>query len=405
MIRFALASALILALGAPLFSAPPQDEGKAGIHIPDSSLEGPTDQGARAHTNHVIHLGHSGAGGGGGSAFQPPGMHPDQIRNAYGVPSSGGAGAVIAIVDAYHYSSAQFDFNMFSHQFGLSQELSGDITSASNQVLQVVYQGGIRPPRNTGWSQEAALDIQWAHAMAPQAKIILVEAQSNSFANLLAAVDQAVGLRTAPSPQNVVAVSMSWGGSEFSSESQSDSHFNASRGPLFFAASGDTGGLVIWPSASPYVVAAGGTTLTPNGAGGFTETGWSSGGGGSSAYEAPLPSWQTGVANLGPNRSVPDIACDSDPNTGVAVYAPVNSRSSGWLVFGGTSVASPCLTGMVVTGGYSYSNTTDLLGYLYKNLGSAYFRDITDGNNGHPCLTGWDFVTGVGSPQGVLGFR
>jgi subtilase family serine protease len=402
MIRFALASALILALGAPVFSAPLQDEGKGGIHIPDSSLEGPTDRGARAHTNHVIRLGH---GGGGGSPLQPAGMHPDQIRSAYGIPSSGGAGTVIAIVDAYHYSSAQNDFNVFSQQFGLSQELSGDITSSSNQVLQVVYQGGIRPPRNTGWSQEAALDIEWAHAMAPQAKIILVEAQSNSFANLLAAVDQAVGLRTAQPPQNVVAVSMSWGGGEFASESQSDSHFNALTGPLFFAASGDTGGQVIWPSASPYVVAAGGTTLTPKGTGGFTETGWSSGGGGSSAYETSLPSWQTGVANVGPNRSVPDISSDSDPATGVAVYAPMTSRFSGWQVFGGTSVASPSLAGMVVVGGQSYANTTQLLTYLYHNLGSANFRDITAGNNGFPCLTGWDFVTGVGTPQGVLGFR
>ena len=131
------------------------------------------------------------------------------------------------------------------------------------------------------------------------------------------------------------------------------------------------------------------------------EKGWSGGGGGPSLYE-PRPSWQ-GVAIPGSTRSVPDIASDADPNTGVSVYGPVSSRRSGWLVFGGTSVASPCMAGIVNQGGGTYTSTTTLLAAIYTRLGTAYLRDITSGSAGSfSCATGWDFVTGVGSPQGQV---
>jgi len=320
------ATALLLLLGALVLPAQAQERRRGVVHVPDSSIEDHTDAGERAHTNHRQLIGSDDGLGPAG------GMTPAQMRSFYSLPSTGGQG-VIAIVDAYDYPNALRDFNVFAAQFGLPGETSKDPLSSNNKVFQVVFQGGRRPRGNTGWAQEAALDVQWAHALAPGAKIVLVEAQSNSFGNLLAAVDLAVSI------PGVTQVSMSWGGSEFSTETLYDSHFNVS-GPLFFAASGDAGGKTSYPAASPFVVAVGGTSVATDSAGNFLgETGWSGAGGGPSTYE-PQPSWQNGVANTGLTRSIPDLASNADPNTGVAVYAPLGGKSSGWVVFGGTSGGS-----------------------------------------------------------------
>src|SRR5258708_2832695 len=251
-----------------------------------------------------------------------------------------------------------------------------------------------------GGSPAAGLDIEWGHAMAPRAKIVLVEATSNSFANLLAAVDVASTLAGAKQ------VSMSWGGSEFSGEASNDSHFLQTTGVVYFASSGDTGGTTIYPSASPYVVAAGGTSVQTNSSGAFVnETGWSGSGGGPSAFE-PRPSYQSGIASIvGSARGIPDVSSDSDPNTGVSVYDTTRCQGlSGWLVFGGTSVASPCLAGMANLSGHSYSNSTGLLTNTYSKLGTSSFRDILTGTPAtFSFMAPWDFVTGVGSPQGTSG--
>ncbi|WP_243321994.1 S53 family peptidase [Geothrix sp. SG200] len=392
------ARSAILGFGLGLASlagqeAPPVIHGD--ILIPETSLEAREDVGLRSHTNHLVLLRPAGGLGPGG------GMSPTQLRDFYSLPATGGHD-VIAIIDAYHYPTALSDFNTFSAQFGLPQEASTDPTASTNTVFQVVYQGGKKPRTNSGWALEAALDIEWAHALAPSAKIILVEAQSNSNANLYAAVDLAVSLA------GVKQVSMSWGGSESSGETANDTHFNVN-GPVFFAASGDTGGKTIYPSTSPYVVAVGGTSVATDANGAFTgETGWSSGGGGNSPYESK-PSWQTAVAMTGSGRGVPDISSDGDPNTGVAVYDTTSYHGrSGWWVVGGTSVSSPCMAGMVNLGGGAFTNTTQLLTAIYTNYlnppATPAFRDITSGNNGFPCLVGWDYVTGVGSPQGTGGF-
>src|SRR5262249_22740297 len=157
-------------------------------------------------TNHVISL----RGGQPDRGFPsgPSGKSPKQIRTAYNLPSTGGSG-VIAIVDAFDYPTAVNDFNVFANQWGLAQE-TGD-----KKVFEVVYANGVRPTGNCGWAQESALDIEWAHAMAPNAKIVLVEAASNSYADLFQAVDVANGiLSTVTNAQ----ISMSWGGGEFSTE-------------------------------------------------------------------------------------------------------------------------------------------------------------------------------------------
>jgi subtilase family serine protease len=366
------------------------EHGKA--FIPDTTVVRPADRGARAHTNHVIRVQPNGGLGPGG------GMTPTQIRSFYNLPSTGGANA-IAIVDAYHYPTALNDFNVFSSQFGLPRETSTNATASTNTVFQVVYANGSKPRTNGGWAQEAALDIEWAHAMAPGAKIYLIEAASNSYASLFAAVDKA---RSLP---GVKQVSMSWGGGEFSGETGYDSHFPQSSGIVYFASSGDTGGVVEYPSCSPNVVAVGGTSVATDSSGAVTnETGWSGSGGGTSVYEAK-PSYQSGVANTGAKRSVPDISSDADPYTGVCVYDSTSYLGyRGWMVFGGTSVAAPSVAGMVNLAGSRYSSSAAQLSKIYSDLGTSSVRDILSGTaGGFHCLQYWDFVTGVGSPQSTSG--
>ena len=200
---------------------------------------------------------------------------------------------------------------------------------------------------------------------------------------------------------------MSWGGSEFSSEANNDFHFTHT-GVVYFASSGDTGGTQIYPSASPNVIAAGGTTIH-RGAGGtfLSETAWSGSGGGPSKYE-PRPGYQSGVAAIvGSQRGIPDFSFDADPNSGVSVYDSTSCQGyNGWLVFGGTSVSSPSLAGIVNLAGHVSSTSTSQteLTTIYGGLGTANFRDITSGKAGtFSAAPGWDFVTGVGSNQGLTG--
>jgi len=360
----------------------------AVVVVPDSSVQRPEDVGQRAHTNHLLLVSPAFTG------TSPSGETPQSIRPVYGLPSTGGAN-VIAIVDAFDYPTAENDLNVFSQQFGLPP------CTTANGCFQQLYASGSRPRGNCGWAQEAALDIEWAHAMAPGAKIILVEAASNSFADLFAAVD------FAREQSGVTEVSMSWGGSEFSSEASNDFHMNTA-GIVYFASSGDTGGATIYPGVSPNVVSAGGTSINRNRLGSFvSETGWSGSGGGPSKYEA-RPPYQAGIASIvGSARGVPDFSFDSDPNTGVSVYDSTRCQgSSGWLVFGGTSVASPSLAGIVNLAGNFSGNATsqDELTTIYSNLGSSNFRDILSGTAGSfSAGAGWDFVTGVGSNQGLVG--
>jgi kumamolisin len=369
-----------------------QGQDHAPILIPDSSTEQPGDRGVAAHTNHLIRVGPEAAG------TAPRGETPASIASVYHLSLQAAGAGVIVIVDAFHYPTALNDFNVFARQFGLPQELSTDPLNATNPVFQVVYANG-KPRNNCGWAQEAALDIEWAHAMAPNAKIVLVEASTNSFANLFQAVDVASAITYAQE------VSMSWGGSEFSSETGSDAHLTHP-GIVYFAASGDTGGATIYPGVSPNVVSSGGTRINRDGSGNFvSETGWSGSGGGPSKYES-RPSYQDIIQTIVNNaRGVPDYSFDADPNTGVSVYDSTSCQGrSGWVVFGGTSVASPSLSGIVNSAGSNTSSTAEL-SLLYQSVGingltinSQYFRDIVSGTAGSfSAIPGWDFVTGIGS--------
>jgi subtilase family serine protease len=293
----------------------------------------------------------------------------------------------IAIVDAYDLPTAENDLNVFSNQFGLPP-----CTTTNGCFTKVNQTGGKKYPRyNAGWGLEIALDIEWAHAIAPGAKILLVEASSNSFANLLSAEDYAAA--------HANYVSNSWGGSEFSSESSYDSHFSFP-GVAFFVAAGDAGLPAEYPSSSPNVISVGGTSLTFDKNGNLlSETGWSNGGGGCSSYEIATIA-QSGFGsypqvNCAGNRATPDVSLDADPNSGAAVYD--SSRymgQSGWYQVGGTSLSSPMWAGRAAVSGAIIDST-----YIYS--GHIHFRDISLGNNGAPCLVGYDLCAGLGSWVGT----
>jgi subtilase family serine protease len=216
-----------------------------------------------------------------------------------------------------------------------------------------------------------------------------VEASTNSFANLIAAEDYA--------KTHAQYVSNSWGGSEFSGETGSayDAHFVQS-GVSFFVSAGDAGLPAEYPSSSPNVISVGGTLLTFNGAGNLlSETGWSEGGGGCSLYEsataAQLAFSGYSQANCGGKRATPDLSLNGDPNSGAAVYDTTKYQGqSGWYQVGGTSLSSPMMAGRAAVAGTLVNSS-----YVYGN--SITYRDITVGNNGAPCLVGFDLCTGRGS--------
>ena len=267
------------------------------------------------------------------------------------------------------------------------------------------YASGSRPKTDAGWSLEIALDVEWACAIAPQATIILVEAASNSYANLFQAVDVAV-------LQRASAISMSWGGGESSSEVTYDSHFVHSN-VIFTASSGDGGYGVEYPAASPYVLAVGGTTLALDSSSGnyLWETAWSGSGGGLSGYQA-RPTWQS-AANSADSRGVPDVAYNGDPASGFSIYSSVRLQGqSGWFKVGGTSAGAPQWAAFIaiVNSGRALRPALPLSGpaaiYSAWAPSSANFHDITSGTNGScgalcNAAMGYDEVTGIGSPSVV----
>jgi subtilase family serine protease len=319
------------------------------------------------------------------ASTSPYGLAPATIKSAYNFPTSltAGAGKTIAIVDAFDHPKAESDLNVFSSQYQLPA-----CTTANGCFQKVDQRGGTNYPRkNSGWALEIALDIEWAHAIAPGARILLVEADSNSFANLLAAEDYA--------KTHATYVSNSWGASEFSGEASYDSHFSQT-GVSVFVSSGDNGLPAEYPSSSPNVISVGGTTLNFGPGGAFSsETGWSGSGGGCSVYESKAPAQSTGSVNCNGKRATPDVSLDADPASGVSVYDSFRYQGqSGWWQVGGTSASSPmwaarsAVAGAVVNAGYVYGS-------------SITYRDITSGNNGASALVGYDLVTGRGSWTGT----
>jgi subtilase family serine protease len=340
------------------------------------------------------------------AATTPSGLWPADLVSAYKVPASGTT-ATIAIVDAYNDPTAASDLATYRAQFGLPP------CTVANGCLSVVNQNGATSPlpaNNGGWAQEVSLDLDMASAICPSCHLLLVEANSNAFTDLAAAVD-----RAAATP-GVVAISNSYGGGEFSTETSATygGHFNHP-GIAITVSSGDNGYGVEFPAASQYVTAVGGTSLTrATNTRGWTEKAWTGAGSGCSAY-APKPAWQTDTACS--RRTVADVSAVADPNTGVAVYGPTGSAGtgpSGWMVFGGTSASAPIIAGMyalgTAVGTYAYPAQK-----AYANR-SALF-DVTSGSNGrcvrgkttsgaYLCtgVAGYDGPTGLGTPNGTGAF-
>ncbi|HEY3062955.1 MAG TPA: S53 family peptidase [Chloroflexota bacterium] len=328
------------------------------------------------------------------AAASPYGMSPDQIKTAYGFSKdpAAGAGWTIAIVDAYHSPTAQTDLSTFSQQYGLPP-----CTTANGCFRQFDQRGNLGGAATVdeGWALEIALDVQWAHAIAPAARVLLVEADNNSFSNLLAAVDFAKA--------NAQYVSLSWGAGEFATQTFYDSRF-LQAGVSFFASSGDSGLPASYPSASPNVISVGGThlpfdtttlTLVVNPDGTLTETGWSGSGGGCSRFEkattAQAAFSQYAQVKCRGKRATPDVSLDADPNSGVSVYnGTPYAGQIGWWKVGGTSASAPMWAARSAVAGAVVNAT-----YVYGE--SIAYRDITAGNNGASALPGYDLVTGRGS--------
>jgi hypothetical protein len=334
------------------------------------------------------------------------GYTPAQLTQAYGLnhlvfhtPSGNaggdGSGTAIALVEAYHNPTLANDLHAFDQEFALPDP---ELT-----VINQAGQGG-----NPGWTLEESLDVEWAHAIAPGARIVVVEAKTQARQDLLNAV------KTASHVPGVVVVSMSWGFSEVRKEATSNSYFTTPAGHTgitFIAASGDSGagGGVQWPSVSPYVLSVGGSSLFlgANASYGYEKT-WYFSGGGFSRF-LPEPGYQAPVQLTG-KRSTPDVAFDGDPNTGVQVFetSPYD-RLGSWQTVGGTSLGVPAWAaiiaiadqGRALAGKGSLDGATQTLPALYA-LPSTGFHAIPPLSSRH---SGSAFAsallsTGRGSPIG-----
>ncbi|HEX9056681.1 MAG TPA: S53 family peptidase [Ktedonobacterales bacterium] len=339
------------------------------------------------------------------------GYMPCDLRSAYNLTSasaSNGSGATVAIVDAYDDPNAESNLQTYRSTFGLPT-----CTSANGCFKKVNQTGGTSyPSANGGWAEEESLDIDMVSAICPNCHILLVEANSNSFADLAASVDYAASVT------GVVAISNSYGGGEYSTETTDEAHYNHP-GIAITVSSGDSGYGVEFPAASRYVTAVGGTSLSrANNSRGWSESVWSNSstqgaGSGCSAYE-PQQAWQaipniTAAPASCSRRAVADVSAVADPNTGVDVYdtyCDFNGCGTGWLVFGGTSVASPIIGSVyalagnastVTYGSYSYSHTANLYDVTTGSTASC-------GSDLCAAAAGWDGPTGNGTPNGTGGF-
>ncbi len=328
----------------------------------------------------------------------PTGITPEMIKRLYNLPETGGAGA-IAIVDPYNAPNIEGDLNTFSQAFGLP------LCTTANSCLEIHSFATTTATDRGGWAEEIALDVEWAHAIAPSAKILLVSSADESVPSQIKGVDYAA------SRSDVVSVSMSWTARESREVTNWDSHFESPHGAKFFAAAGDSGHEVNYPAVSPTVIGVGGTVFDPNGgpevawgyASSTSPAGWAGSGGGISQFE-PEPAYQTSykIPNASGKRGMPDVsyvACG--PTESGMGYAVVLSGQ--WFQDCGTSAGTPQWAAIAALG--SGATNSNFYADAAKNY-SAYFNDVTSGQNGscgYLCTarTGYDYVTGLGSAKTV----
>jgi subtilase family serine protease len=330
-----------------------------------------------------------------GTTTTPSGYNPSDIQSAYGLGSAitnfTPGSQTVAVVDAYHDPNAAGDLAAYRSSFNLPACGSGCFT-------QVAQDGSKNfPGTSTSWSEEISLDLDMVSAVCPGCHILLVEASSSSLADLATAENYAAA--------HANVVSNSYGAREFSGETSYDGSYNHP-GVVITVSAGDSGYGVEYPAASRYVTAVGGTSLTRSSATrGWSESVWSGTGSGCSAYEAN-PGWQPSTAQC-KTRTVADTSADANPNTGVAVYDSFGEP--GWLVFGGTSVASPILASVYALAGNAATTTA-------HSLYGASLNRVTSGTNARRCTTylcnaadslqpsGYNGPTGNGTPIGTNGF-
>lgn len=330
----------------------------------------------------------------------PSGYGPTDLQSAYALPASAGAGATVAIIDAYDDPNAESDLAAYRSQYGLPA-----CTTANGCFRKVDQNGGTSYPKaDSGWAGEISLDVDMVSAVCPQCHILLVEANQPSMADLGTAVNRAVTM-------GAKYVSNSYGGGEDSTDAGSDASYFNHPGVAITVSSGDSGYGVEYPAASQYVTSVGGTSLTRAGGTtrGWSESVWgtSSGGNGAgsgcSAYTTK-PSWQSdsGCAK----RTVSDVSAVADPATGLAVYD--SYQASGWNVYGGTSASAPIIAAV-----YALAGTPAAGSYpsSYPYAHAASLNDVTSGANGscgssYLCTakSGYDGPTGLGTPNGTAAF-
>ncbi|MFE2097255.1 MULTISPECIES: putative Ig domain-containing protein [unclassified Streptomyces] len=333
------------------------------------------------------------------AAAAPSGLSPANLHSAYNLPSTGGSGLTVAIVDAYNDPNAESDLATYRSTYGLSA-----CTKANGCFKQVSQTGSTTslPTNDTGWAGEEALDLDMVSAVCPNCSIDLVEANSANDTDLGIAENEAVTL-------GAKVVSNSWGGSESSSQTSEDTQYFKHPGVAITVSSGDSAYGAEYPATSQYVTAVGGTALsTASNSRGWSESVWHTSstegtGSGCSAYD-PKPSWQTDSGCS--KRMEADVSAVADPATGVAVYDTYGG--SGWAVYGGTSASAPIVAGVYALAGTPGSGDYPAK-YPYSHTSNLY--DVTSGSNGscstsYFCTagTGYDGPTGWGTPNGTTAF-
>ena len=322
---------------------------------------------------------------------------PADLQSAYSLPSAtAGGGQTVGIVDAYDQPNVEADLAAYRSQYGLPPCTSSGVNAGCFRKVNQNGNTSPLPTADAGWGQEIALDVEMVSAVCPNCHIVLVEANSANFSDLNAAENTAARMAN--------AVSNSWGGSEFGSETFYDSNYNHP-GVAITVSSGDSGYGVEFPASSKYVTAVGGTSLTRSATSrGWTETAWSGAGSGCSQYESK-PTWQTDTGCS--KRTITDVSAVADPNTGVAVYDSYGSGGANWFVFGGTSVASPIIASTYALGGNTAAVSNASI--LYSHRSSLW--DVISGSTGscggsYLCTAkvGFDGPTGLGTPNGTVAF-
>lgn len=387
-------------------AAPSADAPAKGPERPSAYWQEPARQGGvkpffivRKHAKAV-----AATAGPADGAAAPPGYSPAQMTAYLGLTGDG-SGQTIAIVDAYRDPTIVADAEQFSTQFGLPGVCGAGGTAGDCFKLKVSRPDGTAGT-DQGWDLETALDVEWAHALAPRATIMLVEAHDATLASMFRAVDVAVNAH----PD---AVSMSWGeGFEFSDEAYYDGHCAVTT-TVCVVSSDDYGHPGQYPAYNPHVIAVGGTSLDLAADGSvISEQTWSLSGGGQSWVE-PEPGYQQQVAP-GSWRQIPDVSYDADPNTGVAIYdgTPYQGET-GWFEVGGTSVGAPSWSAILADADQLRAAAgrapLTAAGYAAQlaiyGLPSGSLAEITSGPPNGFCPVGctpgpgFDDITGLGSPR------